>query len=92
MTTATESATIKCWCWGSGQIEFGEQCPAGALVLGVGPEGKLKEVIAGHCLMNYDGQYMLPGIGESSTPTEACDAAIALSRQIRVRLNDPEED
>jgi hypothetical protein len=92
MTTATEIRTVKCWMWPDGVIGVGEDYPPDALPLARGPEEKLRVIIAGIGRLGHKGEHLVPGVPEARDIDAACDAALAFSRQITVRLNDPEED
>ena len=71
------------WSWASGLIELGEQPPelaedgSGCIVFAKGPRAELKAVVsvlARHGKGDSAGRYLVPGVPEASSGTEAIDA------------------
>lgn len=63
------------YCFASGQIEFGEKIPSGALPIARGPKKPLMEWLDGVSRHAYDGETLLvPGIPEAPDQSAALDA------------------
>lgn len=67
-------ATIA-YCWASGQIDFGTDCPDGAIPIVKGPGRKVRDFICAVSRHAYDGKTLLvPGIPEAPNQNAAGDA------------------
>lgn len=64
--------TTLAYCYGSGQIGFGEKCPGGALPLVRGGDQEVRDFMSGVARHAYDGETLLvPGIPEAENQTIA---------------------
>jgi hypothetical protein len=79
--------TTTAYCYRNGAIRFRCRPGKGSLTIATGEAKRLRELIGGSARHAYDGKTLLvPGIPEAENDTQACDALIAYSRQIRARL------
>ncbi|ATA26609.1 host nuclease inhibitor protein [Brenneria goodwinii] len=72
------------YAWASGLIEFGKTLPDGALPVIRGQDSAVREaidVIARHSRVNDD--LLVPGIPESDSQHEACDALIRFTSRVK---------
>ena len=79
---------MRAYCFASGQIEFGQKVPAGALVITKAPAKVLREVLAGLARRAYDGQTLLvPGVPEANTERAKLDALVAFRLRVLMALD-----
>lgn len=72
---------INAWCWRSGQIEFGQRVPDGAMHIANGDEPVVREVITQTARLAHDNLTLLvPGVPEA---TSEDDAMTALCRYVQ---------
>jgi len=64
------------YCYRSGEIDFGQRVPSGALLVLSGRGRIVREVVSGGCRLAYDGRTLLvPGVPEAPTDGAALAAA-----------------
>ena len=66
---------MKCYCWSTGLIEFGEFTPECAIEIASGPEQKLMDIVS-VCARHsrFDGRLIVPGVPEAETGRKALQA------------------
>ena len=84
---------LKAWCDRRGHIKFGVRIPKGRLLLGVGPEQKLRDSCEVLARWSYpserggnDSIPLVPGIPEAKTDAEALAAVEWFSDAVDLRL------
>lgn len=74
------------YCYRSGQIEFGQSLPQGALPLASGKEKLLRQHITATARLGRDNKTLLvPGIPEAANDAEAREALVAHLRWLKKR-------
>lgn len=69
---------LKAYCYRSGQIEFGQKTPRGAIVIAEGPAQLVRETVEVSARHAYDGVTLLvTGIPEAENGDEALEALLA---------------
>lgn len=80
---------MKAYCFASGEIEFGEKPPKGAIVIASGSANVLREQISATARHAYDGKTLLvPGVPETGCPIAAVAALRAFCNWIKPNFQD----
>src|SRR5258708_39054448 len=79
--------TMIAFCYASGQICFGTQCPGGALPIAKGEHKTLMDFIGAVSRHAYDGETLLvPGVPEAEDQRAGLDALVKFTAWISTRL------
>lgn len=69
--TTSNSDLLSCYCWRSGQLEFDDEVPEGALLLTT-HDPKERSSIEALARLSYDGKtFLVPGIPEAENDADA---------------------
>lgn len=86
-TTLKSNRVLRAYCWANGVIRFGYTTPEGALELGCGRPGLLREKVTVLARLAYDNKTLLvPGVPENKGTMRAVDAVTAFCRELKKRL------
>ena len=79
---------VFCYVWASGQIEFGESVPNGALSIAKGEREALENAISAIGRLAHDNKtWLVPGIPEAETSNDGIDALIHFRGELVKRLD-----
>lgn len=78
---------MKAYAFATGEIEFGQRVPYGALAFSEGPAKLLREIVSAQARHAHDGETLLvPGIPEADNQDDALDALILFRSRVEARL------
>lgn len=77
---------ITAYAWVGGLIEFGEECPKGALPIAIGDEEQVRRVVTTLARHGYKDELLVPGVPEADGQLHGVEALIDFQARVQQDL------
>ncbi len=77
---------ITAYAWAGGLIEFGEECPKGALPIAIGDEATVRRVVTTLARHGYKDELLVPGVPEAKGQLHGVEALIDFQARVQQDL------
>lgn len=77
---------ITAYAWAGGLIEFGEECPRGALPIAIGDAEQVRRVVTTLARHGYKGELLVPGVPEAAGQLHGVEALIDFQARVQQAL------